>query len=286
MWTKSYADSLRAMSRSEAGVAGRFVAGKKRTGLGSRPLAAFDPSTIGRISPVHRGRVRGFACYRRLRREPACAPDEQRPLPAQQVSPADHEQRHHDEQREPAPRARKSRPRRCPHAGYREHRVHRVPQSHVIAWRREATPGAAGGLNREERCGRSLRTTVLGSKRLGGFGCSLHAPILPDLDSEWVETKRRRPRETKPRKQKAPGCPGLQVEAPGIEPGSERLPVTGPTCVSRRIYVGGNLRACNRSRSRPYISTRSRRLASRPGPAGADVHTRYPALPGERTAFS
>jgi hypothetical protein len=29
----------------------------------------------------------------------------------------------------------------------------------------------------------------------------------------------------------------------------------------------------------------SRRLASRHGPAGADVRTRYPALPGERAAY-
>src|SRR6266508_2408481 len=87
------------------------------------------------------------------------------------------------------------------------------------------------------------------------------------------------------RKQKPRVAAGLRVEAPGIEPGSERLSVTGPTRVSRSEYVGGNLRACNRSRSRPYISTRSRRLASRPGPAGADVLTRYPALTGGRAAL-
>lgn len=48
---------------------------------------------------------------------------------------------------------------------------------------------------------------------------------------------------------------GLEVEAPGIEPGSEELVASGPTRVSRRIYVIGNLRACNRSRPRPYVST-------------------------------
>ena len=75
------------------------------------------------------------------------------------------------------------------------------------------------------------------------------------------------------------------MEAPGIEPGSERLPVTGPTRVSRSEYVNGNLRACNRSRPRPYVSIRSRRLASRPDPAGADVRSRYPALTGGRAAL-
>ncbi len=75
------------------------------------------------------------------------------------------------------------------------------------------------------------------------------------------------------------------VEAPGIEPGSERLSVKGPTRVSRSEYVNGNLRACNRSRPRPYVSIRSRRLASRPDPAGADVRPHYPALAGGRAAL-
>ena len=74
----------------------------------------------------------------------------------------------------------------------------------------------------------------------------------------------------------------ILVEAPGIEPGSERFPATGPTRVSRSGYVIGNLRACNRSRPRPLISTRTRRLASRPDPAGAVVPIRYPALTGGR----
>ncbi len=74
------------------------------------------------------------------------------------------------------------------------------------------------------------------------------------------------------------------VEAPGIEPGSERFATAGPTRVSRSGYVNANLRACKRSRSRPLISTLARRLASRHGPAGADDHTRYPALPGGRAA--
>ena len=41
--------------------------------------------------------------------------------------------------------------------------------------------------------------------------------ILPDFDSEWMETKPWRPRETKPRNNKAPEFRGLEVEAPGIE---------------------------------------------------------------------
>ena len=59
-----------------------------------------------------------------------------------------------------------------------------------------------------------------------------------------------------PPKEKGPRLPGgPEVEARGIEPRSERLLATGTTRVSRRIYVTGNLRACNRSRSRPYVST-------------------------------
>src|SRR5512134_2500224 len=76
------------------------------------------------------------------------------------------------------------------------------------------------------------------------------------------------------------------MEAPGIEPGSERLWAKGTTCVSRRRYESAYLRACERSRPRPLISTLARRFASRQGPAGADVHTRYPALAGERAAYS
>ena len=72
------------------------------------------------------------------------------------------------------------------------------------------------------------------------------------------------------------------VEAPGIEPGSERLPADGPTRVSRSGYVNASLRACKRSRPRPLISIRARRLASRLDPAGADVRPRYPALTGGR----
>lgn len=41
--------------------------------------------------------------------------------------------------------------------------------------------------------------------------------MLPHFDSDWVETKPRRPSETKPRNNKAPDVRGLQVEAPGIE---------------------------------------------------------------------
>ncbi len=79
-----------------------------------------------------------------------------------------------------------------------------------------------------------------------------------------------------------PDCGRFQVEAPGIEPGSERYSTRGSTRVSRSVYVTGNLRACNRSRSRPLISSLTRRLASRQGPVGAVVRSRYPTIAGER----
>jgi len=105
-------------------------------------------------------------------------------------------------------------------------------------------------------------------------------------DLRAVDHRRDLRRDLLARRKEKPAFPrASEVEAPGIEPGSERLPVTGPTRVSRSEYVSGNLRACNRSRSRPLISTSVRRLASHQDPAGADVHTRYPALPGERTAY-
>ena len=45
-----------------------------------------------------------------------------------------------------------------------------------------------------------------------------HWVILRDFNSKWVETKRRRPQETNPRNDEAPGFRRLEVEAPGIEP--------------------------------------------------------------------
>ncbi len=75
------------------------------------------------------------------------------------------------------------------------------------------------------------------------------------------------------------------MEAPGIEPGSERFSTIGPTRVSRRIYVSGCLRACHPSRSHPLISPWARRFASCPEPAGAVVLARYPAITGGRVAY-